>query len=275
MSKVAILLTVYNRKEITLDALRLLHKIVQKYAKFSFDIFMVDDGCTDGTAEAVKLKYPKVYIHRGDGHLYWSGGMRKAWEIAIETADYDYFIWFNDDAMLFDDALDELFRPIEEFGHNIIISGAFVDDDGCTSYGGRDEKGKILSPNNQLQNVYLMNGNWVLVPKQVVEKIGLIDSVYKHSLGDWDYGCRARKAGIKILLTKKYVGKTNRHDDIPVPYNTHFFLWKRLKYFFHCKYNPYYEFIYVKRYYSLCTAIKIYFMKCLCVIYPALYKTKF
>lgn len=272
--QIAVLLTVYNRKETTLKALSLLHKVISKYNDINFDIFMVDDGCTDGTVDEVKLKFPKVYIHKGNGQLYWSGGMHKAWEIATATADYDYFIWFNDDAMLYDNALDELLAPMKEFGNDIIISGAFVDDSGNASYGGRNKNGNILSPDGTLQEIFLMNGNWVIIPKQVKAKIGLIDKVFKHSFGDWDYGCRARKAGIRVLLTKSYVGRTNRHDGIPAPYDNQFSLKRRIKFLFHCKYSPYLQYIFAKRHYNIIKAIYVYFSAYIYMLCPFLYKIR-
>lgn len=47
--------------------------------KYSFDVYMTNDGCTDGTPESVKQLYPHVNVIDGEGGLYWSGGMRKAW----------------------------------------------------------------------------------------------------------------------------------------------------------------------------------------------------
>jgi GT2 family glycosyltransferase len=50
-----------------------------------------------------------------------------------------------------------------------------------------------------------MNGNVVLVPKSVMDKIGILDPVFHHDLGDVDYGLRAIKAGIKVFSTRKAI----------------------------------------------------------------------
>lgn len=273
MPAIAILLTVYNRKETTLGALHLLHNIISKY-DINFDIYMLDDACTDGTGEAVLQTFPNIKIIHGNGHLYWSGGMCKIWKIAMETDYYDYFLWFNDDAMLYDNAFEELFSPIKALGNDVIVSGAFEDDNGKTSYGGRDKKDNILNPNGSLQEIYLMNGNWVIIPKQVVEKIGLIDGIYTHSFGDWDYGCRAIKAGIKVLLTRNYVGKTNRHDNTPAPYDIKYSFKQRINFLSQPKYNPYYEFIFTKRHTNILKAIRKYIFPYLYAFCPLIYKIK-
>ncbi len=48
------------------------------------DTFLVDDGCTDSTAQAVDKEYPQVKILQGDGNLFWGGGMRMAWDEALK-----------------------------------------------------------------------------------------------------------------------------------------------------------------------------------------------
>lgn len=59
-----------------------------------------------------------------------------------------------------------------------------------------------------------MNGNLVLIPRCVYDLIGNISKDYHHSFGDWDYGIRALRKGIHVLLTAGVVGSTNRHDSV-------------------------------------------------------------
>lgn len=79
MIKTAGLLTVYNRCAVTLKGLSSLYKAIENLGNgYTFDVYMTDDGCTDGTNEAVHEKFPNIHIIQGDGSLFWSGGMRKA-----------------------------------------------------------------------------------------------------------------------------------------------------------------------------------------------------
>ena len=220
ISHIAVLLTVFNRKEVTLQGLASLFSIEDEMSNFDFDVFMVDDGSTDGTSEAVHGAFPKVNIIKGNGTLYWSGGMRKAWNMAVCKNDYDYYIWFNDDAILNRNAFKLLFEPISKYGDNIIVCGAFCDNQGNVSYGGRDDKEKLLTPGPRFKNIYLMNGNFTLIPHKVFKEVGNIANCFQHSYGDWDYGIRALKSGFGIKLTRDYVGVTNRHDfSVPTYYS--------------------------------------------------------
>ena len=62
MSKtIAILLTVFNRRECTLKCLRqLTEQILQDGV--TYDVYITDGGSTDGTVESVQELYPEVNI---------------------------------------------------------------------------------------------------------------------------------------------------------------------------------------------------------------------
>ena len=95
MMKISVLLTCHNRKEKTLICLRKLFE--QDVRNVEFDVFLVDDGCTDGTAEAVREEFPKIHIIQGDGSLFWNRGMCLAWEEARKNGAHDAVLWLNDD----------------------------------------------------------------------------------------------------------------------------------------------------------------------------------
>lgn len=70
MKHIAVLLTVHNRKEKTL---RCLHDLfVQESVEgYTIDVWLTDDGCTDGTPEVIVQRWADVHIVKGDGNLYW------------------------------------------------------------------------------------------------------------------------------------------------------------------------------------------------------------
>ena len=57
MKRIAVLMTVHNRREKTLLCLERLfaNRMPEGY---SMAVYLTDDGCTDGTAEAVSAQYP-------------------------------------------------------------------------------------------------------------------------------------------------------------------------------------------------------------------------
>ena len=74
-AQIAVIMTCFNRRSTTISCLRALHK--QKNS-IDFDVYLTDDGSSDGTADAVKTEFPAVNILQGNGNLYWVGGMRLA-----------------------------------------------------------------------------------------------------------------------------------------------------------------------------------------------------
>ena len=60
MKKVVIVSPVHNRREITLQCLRSLSRIDRD--GLNVHTIIVDDGSTDGTAEAIKRDFPQVEL---------------------------------------------------------------------------------------------------------------------------------------------------------------------------------------------------------------------
>ena len=198
-------MTVHNRKSKTLDCLRNIYAQLP-IANWEIDIYLTDDGCTDGTPEAIRDKYPNVNIIQGNGNLFWNQGMRKAWSAAASTYNYDAYLWLNDDTILLHNALNAMLSFGTEFPESIIV-GSTVSTDGCTTtYGGLDKAGKILSPTNTLQPCNTFTGNIVLVPETVFKEIGNLDKHFSHSLGDIDYGLTAKKKGFRLLIAPEHIG---------------------------------------------------------------------
>jgi len=73
-NSIAVLMTCFNRKEKTVSCLDLLFRN-QLPRGFKLKVYLVNDGCTDGTAEAVVDEFPNVTVIEGDGSLFWNGGM--------------------------------------------------------------------------------------------------------------------------------------------------------------------------------------------------------
>lgn len=203
--KIAVLLTCHNRKAITLDCLGRLFEIVP-----NADVYCVDDASTDGTYEAIEMKFPQVKLLKGDGNLFWCRGMNMAWKEAIRTASYDYYFWLNDDLTLYDNAFEELFLCESLQNDSAVISGLVQERESKEAiYGGTSFNNRLLVPDGTMQSIKNMNGNFVIVPRKIVDSIGTFDGVYHHDLGDVDYGLTAREAGFNVVTSRCFIGSTS------------------------------------------------------------------
>lgn len=205
--RIAVLLTCHNRKEMTLTCIDAVSG-QRLPPNTDVSIYLVDDGCSDGTPAAVSERFPAVTIIPGDGNLYWCGGMRLAWAEAM-TADYDAYVWVNDDTYLFPTAialLIESYRAALALRRPGIIVGSVCDpDDGRLTYGGA-RAGRRIAPSADMQNCETMNGNVVLVPREVVAVVGNLSPDFRHSGGDEDYALRAQMVGFEIWVAPGFLG---------------------------------------------------------------------
>lgn len=209
----------YNRRAKTVECLEHL-AITARRAGIEYQLFLFDDGSTDGTTEAVQSLEPEAVILRGDGSFFWNRSMNRAFDAAMQ-AGFPAYLWLNDDTMLHSDAMGLLLSARDSsVPDGAIVVGAISDPEGGhTTYGGlcdveprfRPFLAKLLDPIDRPQAVDVMNGNVVLIPDSVARKLGNLDPVFEHGMGDTDYSKRARKLGIPVLLTAGYVGACSRN----------------------------------------------------------------
>lgn len=236
----------HNRRAKTLGCLEHL-AIAAERAGVNYQLFLFDDGSTDATAEAVQSLEPDAEIIRGDGNYFWNRSMNRAFSAALQVG-FSAYLWLNDDTMLQPDAFSLLLSARDFVAPDeAIVVGAISDPlSGQTTYGGaryvssrfRPFLATVVHPGPQPQDVDVMNGNVVLVPDDTARKLGNLDPVFEHGMGDTEYSMRARKLGIRLLLTAGYVGGCSRnslkgtHQDKALP------LQQRLRYIFSRKGLP-------------------------------------
>lgn len=210
--KISVLFTCYNRREKTLSFLDSL--ISQDYfSKLDIDIFLLDDGSSDGTDAAVTEKYPFVKIVKGTGNLFWAGGMRTLWKHVTDQGNYDIFLLFNDDIILFEGALRRLIEGYSQLNKNgvLLVGSTLSAETNAITYGG------ILFKNIKHSNYYRAipdeaklvpcqsgNANVLLIDKFTVDKIGIFSDAYTHYLADFDYVLTAYKNGIDVKVAPGY-----------------------------------------------------------------------
>ena len=236
--KIAVLMTCYNRREKTLACLDALQKTSVSSGDIQLSIYLTDDGCSDGTAEAVRAgnyAFP-VHILQGDGNQFWNGGMILAWKAAIADGGYDGYLWMNDDTTvlpeIWQDLLDADAYCVEHYGQRGIYAGSTKDKKtGAFTYGGFDYYNKILlldrfviPDGKSFQPCEVAHGNATYVSQEVVDKMGIFCEDYFHGGTDHEYTYLAHKAGFPVLVLPHYsavcendhIGKTRNHTKLPL-----------------------------------------------------------
>jgi len=210
---IAVLMTCHNRRTLTL---RCLETLIQQPLFRPENLFLVDDGSTDGTGAAVSGLLPAAHVIQGDGSLFWNGGMRLAWEKA-RSDRFDFYLWLNDDVELTPDALTMLVADADAVcprGGAVIVAAATAEPGGGTvTYGAhrrphprRPLRMALIQPQGRPVSADTISGNIVLISAAAEARLGNLRADFTHIYGDLDYGLRARAAGVPVWLAGRTGG---------------------------------------------------------------------
>ena len=216
---IAAILTCHDRRAKTLACLESLFRAVDSYdgprGPLRVSVFLTDDGCSDGTAQAVQEAYPSrhICITRSEDDLFWARGMCLSWRTAMEEGTpWDYYLLLNDDTRLLGDAFPLLFDAqefcLQKTGREGLTSGVTVspDNPSVTTYGGMRWRNRWLGinemvvPKGEPMPCDETNANILLVPSSVVQAIGIFHDGYRHSCADYDYSLMAGRQGIPSFV---------------------------------------------------------------------------
>ncbi len=207
--KIAVLITCFNRKEMTINCIK---SLAETNKDIDFRFVVTDDNSSDGTKEALKKLPYKIKLIDGDGSLFWNGGMRKSIAYALSNVDkFDYALLVNDDVAFYPGTINQMAHRIKTSGADVVV-GATCDEDGKMTYGGvlktskHLAKFKLMEPGNDDMQCDTFNCNAVLLKSEVFKEAGNFDSKYTHAMGDYDYGFRLRKLGYTVVSSTNFVG---------------------------------------------------------------------
>lgn len=214
--RIVAVLTCFNRKALTLACLGAL-EVAARHAGVALSAIVVDDASPDGTAAAVRERFDWAEVIDGPGDLYWNRGMHLGFGRALQR-DATHYLWINDDTHLVPQALATLLSQADALqrvqGRASIVVGATAErSSGTITYGGRVASSRWRPFRYQL--VYndrepvpcvAMEGNCVLIPREVAQRVGNLDPTFEHAMGDTDYGLRARAAGFGLHVAAGVVG---------------------------------------------------------------------
>ena len=207
--RVAVVTPVHNRREITLRCLRSLGAIDR--TGMEVHIVVLDDGSTDGTAEAIAREFPDVELLRGDGNLWYTAGTNRAIEAGLKW-NPDYVLAINDDSVFEPVFLQRLVacageNPRSVVGPLLLLwdhpERVFqVDARWDTWYGGWRQRHDLTTGNVPAEpfEVEIIVGNCVLYPREAIKEVGIMDEVNFPQYGDVEYTPRMRRAGWRLLI---------------------------------------------------------------------------
>jgi GT2 family glycosyltransferase len=210
--KAYIIVLNWNGKEDTLDCLTSLR--ATNYGNYK--IVVVDNGSEDDSVEAVREKFPEVEIVETGKNLGFAGGNNAGIEYAMKQGtDYVYLI--NNDTTVDPDYLRELVTAAEA-DEKIGAVGSkiyyYSEPTRIWFAGGKinwlRNKGEHIGLDevdrgqyDDIKEAGYLTGCSLLVKREVVEKIGVLEEDYFLYYEDVDYSLRIQNAGYKTVYVPK------------------------------------------------------------------------
>lgn len=216
--KVSIIIVNWNGLEDTSECLESLKKITFP----NYDMILVDNDSTGDDARVLRDKFAD-YIHviENDKNYGFAGGANIGMRYAMVNSRPDYILLLNNDTIVDANFLTCLVEAAESSKSVGIVGGkiCFLSDPGriqivwgktnlwhwqlflpvprYSSYRKVVDKGQY----DYLRDVDWVSGCAILIKKDVINKIGLLEESYFGGWDDTDYCLCAKKAGFSVLYT--------------------------------------------------------------------------
>jgi len=211
---VAIIILTWNQRDLTLDCLASLAGL--DYPSNRLQIIVVDNGSVDGTAQAIRERYPSVTVLENGENLGFVEGNNVGMRY-VPQGDAEYIMLLNNDTVVHPSMLNELLAVIEAdltvgiVGPKILY---FDQPDVIWCAGNRIDwrRGQIIrlqaeQPDKGLEEppkeVDFITGCAICLRRQVIEQIGVLDSRFFIYYEEADWCMRARAAGWRILYVPR------------------------------------------------------------------------
>lgn len=217
---VSILIVSFNTREMTLEAIS---SAVRETRELSFEIIVLDNASTDGSADAIGLHPAKPTLIRLTENIGFGGGNN----LAAERAMGDYVLLLNPDTIVTERAIDRLVAFARANDRAMIWGGRTIFADGrlnpascwqqitlwnlitrATGLAGIFAQSPIFNPEayggwarDTERQVDIVSGCFLLIPRSIWQALGGFDPAFFMYGEEADLCLRARRMGAKPMVT--------------------------------------------------------------------------
>ena len=242
---VSVIIVNYNTKKLTMDCIR---SVLQSKTRYAYEIILVDNASADGTADAVEAAFPAVKLIRNDRNA----GFSKANNQGIRIAAGRYILLLNSDTVVEPETLERMVEYMDRHpevgasGCKLVLPDGSLDEAckrgfptpkaafyyafGFSKRHPHDPKYNQyklthLHP-DEIHEVDCLVGAFMLVRKEAIDEVGLLDEEFFMYGEDIDWCYRIKQAGWKIMYVPvttviHYKGASSRKKPFRIVYEFH------------------------------------------------------
>lgn len=181
-----------NNKKILSECIESVKKNTHK---ISYEFIVSDNASTDGSQTMIKEKFPQVKLIENKENL----GFIKASNLGLKIAQGRYSILLNDDTVVHDGALDKLVEFMDKNPKAGACGAKLLNPDGTVQHQGGIFGKKFWLAHHPIEVDYVI-GAALLVKKEVIDQVGLMDENLFFYNDDLDWCTSIREAGWKIYF---------------------------------------------------------------------------
>jgi len=123
LTDLSIIIISYNTQALTLDCLR---SVYEQTKNISFEVVVLDNDSSDGSADAIEQQFPQVKLIRSRENLGFAEGNN----VAARKVVGEYLLLLNPDTVVLEQAIEKLLICARRSGQDGIFGGRTYDGEG-------------------------------------------------------------------------------------------------------------------------------------------------
>jgi GT2 family glycosyltransferase len=194
-----VLLPVHDRRRVTEQFVRCL----LDQSDQGFQLVLIDDGSTDGTADAVTALLPTTIVLRGPGSWWWAGSLQEGqrWLLGRRPTADDIVVIANDDTRFDADFLAAGRAALAGSRRKLLLAQLYTDGSGELVEVGVDVDWRRLKTRGvkdpKAVNCFSTRGLFVRAV-DFLDIGGFHTRLLPHYLSDYEFTIRARRQGFEL-----------------------------------------------------------------------------
>jgi GT2 family glycosyltransferase len=193
----------YNSTKDTIEFL----ETAKKLTYLNYEIIVVDNASIENPHKELKERFPDIIFIRSEKNLGFAGGNN----LGLNFAKGDYFFFLNNDTLLFEDFLEPIVDFMISHPEVGMASPKVLYSDGVTiqyagaisiNFLGRGKRIGLLERDsgqyNYISETDLGHGAALIIPKVIIEKVGLMPELFFLYYEEHDWCEQVKKQGYKM-----------------------------------------------------------------------------